>query len=99
MKRTLVFPGNPGGDADPFPAARARGDELWDGARWVLEREAEAGMLVWQDPPIYVLAMEAGPTRMGADQGPRLSVFYTIAYDRVLVLSLAEGGPSLPNPP
>lgn len=62
-----------------------RTDEFLEGAKWVLERDAEAGRQVWQDPPIYFLAMEGGSKQ------PSLSLFYTIAYDKVVLLSLSEG--------
>ena len=62
-----------------------RTDEFLEGAKWVLERDAEAGRQVWQDPPIYFLAMDGGSKR------PSLSLFYTIAYDKVVLLSLSEG--------
>ncbi|HKP96695.1 MAG TPA: hypothetical protein VJ385_13130, partial [Fibrobacteria bacterium] len=62
-------------------------DEFLEGAKWVLEREAEKGRLVSQDPPIYALAMEAGAHH------PRLALFYTIAYDKVLLLSISAGNP------
>lgn len=62
-----------------------RADEFLEGAKWVLERDAEAGRQVWQDPPIYFLAMHGGSKQ------PSLSLFYTIAYDKVVLLSLSEG--------
>ena len=43
-----------------------RSDEFLEGAKWVLEREPEKGRQVWQDPPIYVLAMEASTASMSA---------------------------------
>ena len=88
MKRTLVFPEALGAGAADFAESATRGDELLEGARWVLERDAESGVRVWQDPPIYVLPLQAGKRKASR---PGLSVFYTIAYDQVLVLSLGEG--------
>jgi hypothetical protein len=85
MKRTLVYPEALGAAATDIGEGKARGDEFLEGAKWVLERDAEAGTRVCLDPPIYVLSLQAGPRRAG------LFVFYTIAYDQVLVLSLAEG--------
>jgi hypothetical protein len=63
----------------------SRTDEFLEGAKWVLERDAEAGRQVWQDPPIYFLAMDGGSKQ------PSLSLFYTIAYDKVVLLSLLKG--------
>jgi hypothetical protein len=90
MKRTLIIPETLEAGASGLEDAR-RTDEFLEGAKWVLEREAEKGREVWQDPSIYVLAME------GVVGHPRLSLFYTIAYDKVLLLSLSAGnGPSGP---
>ena len=103
MKRTLIIPdaleaivsadGTPNwADTDGYPDPEAgsrlgasRTDEFLEGAKWVLERDAEAGRQVWQDPPIYFLAMQGGSKQ------PSLSLFYTIAYDKVVLLSLSEG--------
>ncbi len=85
MKRTLVFPENLESSLVAIEAETHRSDEFLEGAKWILERDAELGRQVWQDPPIYVLAMEA------ARDQPRLSLFYTIAYDKVLLLSLSMG--------
>ena len=82
MKRTLVFSAEIAEAAAALAEGESRGDELLAGAKWVLERSAESGARVWQDPPIYVLSAQAGP------RGPALSVFYTLSYDQVLVLSL-----------
>ena len=97
MKRTLIIPQTleasslARDDAYPENGTRLdarRSDEFLEGAKWVLERDAEQGRKVWQDPPLYVLAMEGGARQ------PRLSLFYTIAYDKVLLLSLSgENGP------
>ncbi|MDB5102959.1 MAG: hypothetical protein JWP91_648 [Fibrobacteres bacterium] len=84
MKRTLIVPESLESAGLAMMTA-GRTDEFLEGAKWVLEREAERGRLVWQDPPVYVLAMEAG-----ADS-PRLSLFYTISYDKVVLLSLSGG--------
>lgn len=88
MKRTVVFPEALGAEAADFADRVSRGDELLEAARWVLERNAESGARVWQDPPIYVLPLQSGKRRANR---PGLSVFYTIAYDQVLVLSLGDG--------
>ena len=104
MKRTLIIPealeaialadgtpnwaGAPAGYPDLDAGSRLgapRADEFLEGAKWVLERDAEAGRQVWQDPPIYFLAMQGGSKQ------PSLSLFYTIAYDKVVLLSLSEG--------
>jgi len=95
MKRTLIIPESLDAAAmetleaaDPRRGNRLgapRADEFLEGARWVLERDAEKGRRVWQDPPIYVLSMEGGAKH------PPLSLFYTIAYDKVLLLSLSWG--------
>ena len=103
MKRTLIIPealeamasgdgtpnwAGPAGYPDLKPGSRLgapRTDEFLEGAKWVLERDAEAGRQVWQDPPIYFLAMHGGSKQ------PSLSLFYTIAYDKVVLLSLSEG--------
>ncbi|MEO6094938.1 MAG: hypothetical protein ABIW76_04390 [Fibrobacteria bacterium] len=97
MKRTLIIPesleastlsAEGRGTADLETGARLaapRVDEFLEGAKWVLEREAEKGRQVWQDPPIYLLAMEGGIRH------PRLSLLYTIAYDKVVLLSLSRG--------
>ena len=107
MKRTLIIPealeaialadespnwagaaGYPAGYPDLGAGSRLgapRTDEFLEGAKWVLERDAEAGRQVWQDPPIYFLAMHGGSKQ------PSLSLFYTIAYDKVVLLSLSEG--------
>lgn len=84
MKRTLIIPDAMNQAATALERAVRRSDEFLEGAKWVLEREAEKGRQVSQDPPIYVLAMEAG-----ADH-PRLSLFYTISYDKVLLLSILD---------
>lgn len=103
MKRTLIVPealeaisssdGSPNRDGPAgYPDLEAgsrlgasRADEFLEGAKWVLERDAEAGRQVWQDPPIYFLAMDGG------SKHPSLSLFYTIAYDKVVLLSLSQG--------
>jgi hypothetical protein len=85
MKRTLIMTETLGAAAEALQNGPGRTDEFLAGAKWVLEREAERGIRVRQDPPIYMLAMEGG-----ARQGS-LSLFYTIARDRVLLLSLSEG--------
>lgn len=103
MKRTLIIPealeAIASGDGTPIWAGQAgfsdlesgfrlgapRTDEFLEGAKWVLERDAESGRQVWQDPPIYFLAMDGGSKR------PSLSLFYTIAYDKVVLLSLING--------
>jgi hypothetical protein len=85
MKRTLIIPDSLLATATALENEIRRTDEFLEGARWVLEREAEQGRQVSQDPPIYVLSMEAAADR------PRLSVFYTIAYDKVLLLSITAG--------
>jgi hypothetical protein len=82
MKRTLIIPDSMVAAATALEREVRRSDEFLEGAKWILEREAEKGRQVWQDPPIYVLAMEAG------SDCPRLSLFYTIAYDKVLLLSI-----------
>ncbi|MDB5050099.1 MAG: hypothetical protein JWO30_3170 [Fibrobacteres bacterium] len=82
MKRTLIIPDSMLLAATELEREVRRSDEFLEGAKWVLEREPEKGRQVWQDPPIYVLAMEAT-----ADH-PRISLFYTIAYDKVLLLSI-----------
>lgn len=76
--------GNPDLVAGPRLGA-SRADEFLEGAKWVLERDAEAGRQVWQDPPIYLLSMDGG------SRHPSLSLFYTIAYDKVVLLSLSQG--------
>ena len=97
MKRTLIIPASLEAStlsaeswetADLETGTRlgaSRADEFLEGAKWVLEREAEKGRQVWQDPPIYLLAMEGGARH------PRLSLLYTIAYDKVVLLSLSGG--------
>jgi hypothetical protein len=73
-------------------AGTARGDEFLEGAKWMLERNAGCGRQVRVEPPLYALCMEADAQR------PRLSLFYTIDYDKVLLLSLSQGNEA-PAPP
>ena len=96
MKRTLIVPDAMLKAAADLEMEVRRADEFLEGAQWILEREAEKGRRVSQDPPIYVLSMEAGSGH------PRLSLFYTIAYDKVLLLSISAGnlppGDPIPGP-
>lgn len=96
MKRTLLFPAAVADIAADMGEGRFRRDELLEAALWVLERDAESGQRLWQDPPLYRVSAQAGPW------GASVSVLYTIDYDRVVVLSLAEAnadsGPGRPIP-
>jgi hypothetical protein len=96
MKRTLLFPAAVADAATAMGEGGSRKDELLEGAFWVLERNAESGQRLWQDPPLYAVRAQAGP------RGAAVSVLYTIDHDRVVVLSLAEGnadsGPGSPIP-
>lgn len=82
MRRNLVFPAAVADTAAAMSEAGFRRDELLEGAFWVLERSAESGLRLWQDPPLYALRAKAGP------RGEAVSVLYAIDYDRVVVLSL-----------
>ena len=91
MKRTLIFPENLESSLAAMEGETRRSDEFLEGAKWILERDAEQGQRVSLDPPIYMVAMEA------AADHPPLSLFYTIAYDKVLLLSVFKGKPPREN--
>jgi len=59
-----------------------RADEFLDGAKWILERDAEAGRCLDRGSGLHVLEMKEVPDH------PRLSLFYSIDYDMVRILSL-----------
>lgn len=60
-----------------------RVDEFLEGAKWILERDAEAGTCLSRDTALHVLSMKEVPDH------PRLSLFYSIDYDKILLLSLS----------
>jgi hypothetical protein len=96
MRRTLHIPEAVAAAAAGLERHARRTDEFLEGARWILERDAEWGRRLTQDPPLYALDMEAEAGH------PSMTLFYTIDYDTVVLLSISpENRPAIlaPAPP
>jgi hypothetical protein len=85
MIRTVVATEAFAGQTLEAETVGRRVDEFLEGAKWILARDPEVGLCVSPEKALHVLTMEELPDH------PRLSLFYSIDYDRIMLLSLKAG--------